>query len=198
MTALRFTETMTGFVALDEDDYRKGYEEGRRRGDRLSMRLTLSTPDLDAFQRSSDLTLQVAGTLDYAPLGGRLPVSGTVQQLVELEGDPRRRSMPYRLRFVDGTGRSLALEAVKNVVHDAPRDGWKDTTTLFVLIKDEDQRTIGAGIVNIGFLAFLEQFPTYRVSGGSLLARAVAMPRFYGGFLGRLWDVYGPHLGRRR
>jgi cholesterol oxidase len=198
MTRLRFTETMSGFAALGAQDFQRGYDEGKRAGSRLALRLTLSTDDVDAFISSRDRLLQVTGEIEYAPLGGKLPTRGTVNQLIDVGGDRRRKSMPYRLDFTDAKGRPLVLSAVKNVANDAGFDAWKDTTTLYVSLSDPGGGQVGAGIVYISFLAFAGQFPTYRVSGGSAFGRALAVPRFYGSFLAKLWEVYGFHQGDRR
>jgi cholesterol oxidase len=196
MTELRFTETMRGYVGLGEEDCRRGYEQGRRSGTPLFMRLHLVTPDLDAFLRSRDRLLNVHGEISYAPLGERMPASGTVNQLIDVGGDPRRKSMPYRLEFSDADGRQLVLSAIKDVVNEAGFDVWRDTTTLNVRILGEDRSTtIAAGILHISLPAFLRQFPSYRLSGGSVLQRILAFPRFYGAFVAKLWEVYGP---RRR
>ena len=193
MIKLRFGETMTGYVGLGEDEFQRGYEVGRRRGSPLSMRLDLVTRDLDAFLRSHDRLMEVTGEISYAPLGGRLAAAGVVNQLIDVGGDRRRKSMPYRLQFADADGRQLVLSAVKDVVNDRGFDAWRDTTTLNVHILDEGGReTVAAGIVRIGFLAFLRQFPSYRVSGGSADERLLAVPRFYGAFMAKLWEVYGP------
>jgi cholesterol oxidase len=198
MIELRFTETMRGYVGLGEEDFQRGYEQGRRSGTPLSMRLDLVTHDLDAFLRSRERLLTVNGEISYAPLGGQLPASGTVNQLIDVGGDRRHKSMPYRLEFTDADGRSLVLSAVKDVVDDPGFDVWRDTTTLKVQILGEGgSTTIAAGILHISVPAFLRQFPSYRLAGGSALERLVAIPRFYGAFLAKLWEAYGPRSRAR-
>ena len=196
MISLRFTETMRGYVALGERDFERGYELGRRLGTALSMRLDLAAADLDAFLGSRDRTLDVAGEVSFPPLGVDLPASGTVNQLIGMRGPLPRETMPYRLELADPDGRRLTLAARKTVFDD--RDAWQETTTLYVhLLREPDGEPIAAGIVRIGLLAFLRQFPTYRLSGGTRLQRLCAFPRFYGSFLARLWRVYRPRLRGR-
>ena len=115
MIALRFTEWLEGRVALGET----ACEIGAWSGEPLALQLTLSTSDLEKFDASADRLLQVEGEIRYRPLGGRLSVRGTVNQLVD-------------------------------------------------------------------------------VAGGSWLARRLAPLRFYSGFIGKLWQVYGIDPGRRR
>ena len=195
MIALRFTEWLEGRVALGET----ACEIGAWSGEPLALQLTLSTSDLEKFDASADRLLQVEGEIRYRPLGGRLAVRGTVNQLVDVAGDPRRKSMPYRLEFTAADGRPIVLSGVKWVIHERSLDAWKDTTTLYVLLQDAGSNAvIGAGIVYIGLLGFLRQFTTYHVAGGSWLARRLAPLRFYSGFLGKLWQVYGIDPGRRR
>ena len=191
MIALHFTEWVDGFVALGEEDCKRGFAAAKREGLRMSIRLELSTVDLDAFTKSAERLLRVHGEISHPLLGNKLATRGTVNQLIDVEGDPRHKTMPYRLEFTDSKGRKLVLSGLKRV--DPPlRDAWKDTTTIDVLILEAGQ-TIGAGIVYIRFLPFLRQFTTYRCSGGTFLGRAVAPVRFYASFLAKLWDVYGLH-----
>jgi cholesterol oxidase len=193
--SLRFTETMKGYVALGERDFERGYAEGRRLGTPLSMRLDLAAGDLEAFLRSRDRTLEIVGEVCFPPLG-TLPATGTVNQLIGVRGRLPREAMPYHLELSDADGRRLRLAARKTVFDE--HGAWQETTTLYVhLLRDGDREPIAAGIVRIGLLAFLRQFPTYRLSGGSRLQRLRAFPRFYGSFLARLWRVYGfPLAGR--
>lgn len=198
MIALRFSETMAGYVAIGQQDFQRGYDEGRRSNTPMSMRLTLTAPDLDAFLRSNTRTLDVSGVISCPPFGQEMAATGTVEQLVAIAGDPRRgESMPYRLQFAADDGRRLMLAARKTV--DAELDAWQETTTLYTHVIDAvASDVIAAGILHISFLQFLGQFPTYKLTGGSPLRRLLAFPRFYGSFLGRLWQVYGPRLGGRR
>jgi hypothetical protein len=158
------------------------------------MRLTLSTEDLAAFIRSRPRLLVGAGELTRSPFAEPRPVEGSVNQLIDVPGEPRRKTMPYRLKLDDGQGRELVLSATK-FVNPPFRRSWKDTTTLYVLLLEGDT-TIGAGIMKISFPAFLRQFTTYSCSGGTILHRLVAPVRFYLAFLGRLWEVYGVRLRR--
>lgn len=193
MIELRFTETMRGYVGLGEDDVRRGSELGRRDGTSMSMRLDLVTRDLEAFLRSRDRLLEVTGEISYPPLGERLRAAGTVNQLIDVGGDRRHKSMPYRLEFALPDGTSFVLSAVKDVVNDPGFDVWRDTTTLMVHVAEEGGGTRAAGILHIGFLAFLRQFPSYRVRGGSGVEHLLAVPRFCGSFASKLYEVYGPH-----
>ena len=188
-TGLRFTEWMDGFVALGENDCEAGYVAGKQTGSRLALRLTLSLQDLRAWIRSRERLLHGEGVLTHSPLGNDITVRGSVNQLIGVPGDRRRKTMPYELELIDAGGRPLTLRATK-YVNPPLRRSWKDTTTLYVLIV-EGNATIGAGIVKISFPLFLRQFLTYRCWGGTFLRRRSAPFRFYAAFIGRLWEVYG-------
>jgi cholesterol oxidase len=193
VTSLRFTEWMRGFAALDETCPERGWEAGRSAGTPLALQLELSTTDVDSFIRSHERKLIADGTASFAPLDPNLWLHGHVNQLGD-PGNTRHKTMPYVLYGTTADGRALTLRLVKRV--DPPlRDSWKDTTTLYVTIK-EGGKTIGAGIVHISLPGFLRQFTTYHCAGGSRVARALAPPRFYAAFFGRLWDVYGLRLGK--
>jgi hypothetical protein len=97
----------------------------------------------------------------------------------------------------------MTMAGVKRIEHGAGIPNiWADTTTLFVtLYRGEVDRAgeavaevIARGIIRIGFFDFLQQLTTFRSEGPTLAARSLAMARFGGLFLGKLWDVYGRDL----
>jgi cholesterol oxidase len=110
--------------------------------------------------------------------------------------------MRYRM-LVRGPGGPMTIAGVKRVEHEeGTADIWEDTTTLHVTLYRGDvdradeaaAEVLARGIIRIGFLDFLQQLTTFRADGPTLAARAAAMARFGGLFLGKLWDVYGGDL----
>jgi cholesterol oxidase len=203
--ALRFTETMTGHVALGETDPQRGYEQGRRDGTVLTFRLTISTDDVDRFVREPAHQGVAEGWVECEALGGRLPVEhGEFNLFVEVS--PRVRTMHYRLWFADTAGHPLTLRAHKTVTDDPGVDAWADTTTLFteilighVVPADDAGATVtAAGILRIKPLHFARQLTTFRTTGGSVRDRAGGMASFGSFFMGQLWRVYAARLTSRR
>lgn len=198
-SGLRFTEKMTGYVALGETDALQGHRLGLRDDTRLTFRLTISTDDVRRMVNDREHSAAAEGWIDCDALGGRLAVERGEFNLFVADA-PRRRQMLYRLWFADGAGHRLTLRAHKMVDDDAGLDAWADTTTLFtqVLIghvdvaNDADAVVTAAGVLRIRPLDFARQLTTFRASGPSVRDRASALALFGGFFFGQLWRVYGP------
>ncbi len=196
--ALRFTETMTGPVALGETDPVRGAEVGRREGTALTFRLTIETEDVDRFVADRAHLADATGWVECEALGGRFPVErGEFNLFVEEpEGG---RTMRYRLWFTDAAGHPLTLRAHKRVTDDPGLDVWADTTTLYTQLLlghvaesgDPDAVVTAAGVLRIPLLSFARQLTTFRTRGVTLGDRASALVTFQSFFIGQLWRAYG-------
>jgi predicted acylesterase/phospholipase RssA len=199
--SLRFTEVMKGFVFFGEDDFDRGYHEGRRADSRLSVHLTIAIDGVNRFVIDPDHEATVTGEIDCPPLGGRFPVEGGVFNLLSDEGDPRDKRMLYRLFFHDADGRKLTLAGHKEVRDDPGHDLYADTTTLLTHIllghiatNDGEADIVGAGIIRIHLIDFLHQLTTFRSDGATAAEQMSAVGRFGRLFLGSLWDVYAARV----
>ncbi len=69
-------------------------------------------------------------------LGGQLPVErGDFNLFVDVDRDPHRKRMLYRLHFADANGHPLTLTGFKVVEDDPGIDSiWGDTSTLFTRV----------------------------------------------------------------
>ncbi|MFH8409220.1 GMC oxidoreductase [Streptomyces sp. NPDC018019] len=181
-TALTFAEVMRG--ALTD-------------GPALTLRLTITVDDVDAFIDSPDHRAAARGAVDCEPLGGRLPVRQGWFNLFVPSGLPGRRRMLYHLHLDGPRGHLLTLTGRKEVGDDPGFDLWADTTTLAVEIHrgrhepgDEPRSApLCSGVVRVGRLDFVRQLATMRTTGAAPLAGLVRFGRF---FAGELWDAYGP------
>ena len=200
-STLAFTEDMRGFVMPGEADYDDGFRRARKEGLRLSVHLTITVDDVDAFVTSPQHAARITGHVSSDTLGDKLPVEDGTFQLFVDRGQPSRKEMRYRLYFRDGDGRPLTLVGTKVVVDDVGADIWSDTTTLYTSIRpghvdpadDDSVDVAAAGIISIHLLDFLHQLTTFRV-GGPVAARPAALSRFGTLFLGKLWDVYARRI----
>jgi cholesterol oxidase len=200
-TSLAFTERMRGYVALGATDPAEGAATGRHHGQRLTVDLTITATDVDAFVTDPGHLARAEGTVDCDLLGGRLPVERGWFNLFTPDGE-RGRRMLYRLLFADGGGNPLTLLGEKLVRDDPGADVWRDTSTLYVRVVEghvppggsdsaADARTVAAGIITIHLPDFLKQLTTFRTRGPN---PAKAMEAFGRLFLGELFDVYGASL----
>ncbi|HVE45672.1 MAG TPA: FAD-dependent oxidoreductase [Acidimicrobiales bacterium] len=197
-TAIEFTEEMKGYVTFGEDDFHRGFEQGRRNDNFLMFHLTIETDDVERFVADPAHLADARGWVECEALGGRLPVERGVFNLFVETSDPDRTNMLYRLFFADGAGHPLTFVGFKDVKDDRGLDLWRDTTTLFTRVlrghvepgHDGDAEVVASGIITIHLLDFLEQLTTFRAHGPSTSARAEALGDFGRLFLGKLWDTY--------
>jgi predicted acylesterase/phospholipase RssA len=191
-TALRFTETMAGFMAAGDADPVEGARAGRERGSRVRVRFTIHIDGLRRFLVDPRHAARVTGEVTSGLIGGTRRVdSGTFTQFV-FDRDPAFRKMIYRASFRDATGRQLTLEGEKHVPDaSAAFHPWRDTTTLFTRLVEEHEdgtRTVAAsGVLRITPLALLRQVLTFRASGGR---GPTLVLRYFAFFLGVAARVY--------
>jgi cholesterol oxidase len=200
--SLQFTERMTGAFSFAETDYRTGYEDGQKAGNRLAFLLTIGTDDVAAFVADPEHGAVARGYVECDSLGGRLPVQqGTFDLFVD-EGAAVRH-MLYRLYFADGTGRPLTLAGFKDVRPGPLTAVWPETSTLYsrilaghVPVADGGSETtdgvVGSGILRIRPADFAWQLTTFRVHGPAWAGRVRAFDAFGQLFMSELWQVFNP------
>jgi cholesterol oxidase len=200
---LRFTETMRGHWSPgDGADYEAAERQGRAQGCELSFTLTIVTRDLEAMLTQPDHRARTTGTVT-APVLSPDPLAvsdGTFQLMVR---DPDRvgvRQMRYRMTLRATDGRVFGFSGFKDIRDNPGADIWKDTTTLYVTLRDgagDAGPVLGRGVLHIRPDDFQRQLTTMEVlNAGSLGERLEAQVRFGRFFAGALQDVYGGVLAR--
>jgi cholesterol oxidase len=193
-SGLRFTEKMKGFAALHVDDPRAGFSRGKEDRDRLMFELTISVDDIDRFVAEPERQGSAAGYVECDLLGGRLEVErGWFNLFVEAD-DPDQRRMLYRLWLTGPGGNPMTFAGVKEVRDEGGLDVWRDTSTLYVTVRDghlppgdDEGDVVAAGIITIHVPDFMRQLTTFRTWGDDPVR---ALDEFGALFLGQLWDVY--------
>lgn len=197
--SVAFTEEMKGFVTFGEDDFDRGYREGKRMDTGLMFHLTITAEDLDGFIADPDHVGSAVGYVRCDALGGDRPVQhGIFNLFVNPGGDKRDKRMLYRLHFTDGEDHPLTMTGFK-VVEDNPGidNVWADTSTLFTRVlaghveagDDESAEVVASGVLHIEPLDFAKQLTTFDTEPDG---RLDAVARFGALFAGNLWEVYGP------
>lgn len=203
-TSLAFTEDMKGFATPGATDHQAGFDAGKRQGHECMFHLTIRIADVAAFLQDPTYEASAEGWVEFAPLGGRLPVVRGAFNLFVEEDDPTRRRMLYRLFLAGPDGEPLTLTGYKDIHDDPGFDVWKDTSTLYTQLRrghggpheEDDAEILASGVLHILKLDFARQLTTFRTEGPTAQARARAMADFGRLFLGELWQLYGPELGR--
>jgi len=196
--SLEFTEKMRGFVTFGEDDFDKGFRQGKKDRTDLMFHLTILMDDIERFVSDEQHPGTIVGHVQCDALGGKLPVSRGWFNLFVEDGDHgERKLMKYRLFMEDGEHHPITLSGFKEVENDPGIDLWPDTSTLFTHIYkghvepegDDDAEIVATGILHIRPTDFAVQMTTLRVEPPH---RVDAIGRFGALFAGDLWEVYGP------
>ncbi len=179
---IAFTERMFGFASASQNDKLDGsprtegrysafetcYFEGRKSGETVDVTLDVTVPNLGEFLEDQEFNAEVAGTLVVR--GGRpLRGTGTVQILPQGPSSSQRL-FRYALSFEREAGLPpLTLTGHKRVRDEPGQDEWKDTTSLFFWLRDQDPKSAQPllhGVMRVSLDEFLfEQLPSMEVTG---------------------------------
>jgi len=180
-SALRFTETLSGYMAAAED-HEAGYRAGRAAGARAHYRATARIDDLESFLRDPQHGADMTGVVDVAGLGRGMPIEeGRIELFCRRED---HKVIAYHLPFRQGERRYL-LRGEKYIQDDPGFDVWKDMTTLYAELVDlsaapggrqTPAAPIAVGILRIGPLSAMRMLFTFR--GAGLRGTANATLRF--------------------
>jgi len=197
---LEFTEKMRGFVTFGEDDYDKGFRQGKKAKTACMFHVTVYMEDVERFMKDRNHPGTITGHVECDALGGRLEVQqGWFNLFVDGDEDgEEHKYMKYRLLIADGEGHPITLNGYKDVHDDRGFDVWSDTTTLFTHIlaghvtpHDDDAaaEVVATGILHVLPADFAVQCTTFRVHPPH---RVDALGRFGALFAGSLWEAFGP------
>jgi hypothetical protein len=195
---LSFNEVMAGGFTLGATDPVAGGQAGRRAGTRLAMHARVAIPSLAPFVDDPDHRGRLDGHIEFAPLGGPFPADTGVVKLFAPTDDPNLKLMVYRMTF-RLNGAAYCLDGAKHVRRQPVLHAWRDTTTLYCrLYQNEEPRgtVIGAGTLYLTPLALARQLTTFRTIGSPSIGAAIStLARFGRFFAGEVIDTY---LRRRR
>ncbi len=193
---ISFRETMSGGFALGATDPQAGQEQGDNARTRLSLHATITIDDLDRFIADPEHPGNIAGSVDFAPLGTNLQSTSGVFNLFSPTSDPTTKYMVYEMGFRAG-GEDYYLAGHKNVRNDHGLDFWRDTTTLFTTLHRGTGKSgpiAGAGILSLGLNELRKMTGTFEVLHSTSAGRsAETLARFGKFFLGEMWDTYVLH-----
>jgi hypothetical protein len=200
MSALSFSERMSGWISFDELSYNQAMVAGRRAGRTCEQRLTIRIDDLDRFVSEPDHLAEASGSVFCEELGGELMAERGWFNLFVADGSKRHRRMLYRLFLRDGEGRPLTLSGFKDIQHVRNLDGWGDTSRLLVRIlrghheqePEGDAETVATGILHVSKAGFAKMLASMRGTAGPAGIESIA--QFEGHFTKQMVDVFA-HRG---
>jgi cholesterol oxidase len=202
--SVEFTEKMRGFITFGEEDYDKGFRQGKKSKTKCMFHVTPRMDDIERFVAEPAHEGSITGHVQCDALGGELAViQGWFNLFVDDDEDgEERKLMKYRLWLEDGEGHEITLNGFKEAKDDPGFDIWSDTTTLFTHILaghvspgpanevgDAGEEIIATGILHVLPADFAVQMTTFRVDPAH---RVDALALFGKLFLGSLWDTWKP------
>ncbi len=173
MAGIKFSETLTGFFLEDTSDFKRGYEVGKKRGNRIEIRVTNSAEDLDGFINDPSHQAKLEGVIDYGNQGKNLPTRNGVFNLFKLDQEAGMRKLIYSFEFSSESGEPYLFYGEKQVHKDAgflmlAQDIKDDMTALFTTIYhgNTKERPAGAGILkfNLRIKRIVELFGSAAVT----------------------------------
>ena len=185
---------MKGYFVLGESDPETGKEKGESNDSELAMHASINIRDLDAFIADPDHLGEIAGTVDFPPLGESIPATHGVFNLFSPADEPDTKYMIYELA-IEHDGQPYYLAGRKIVRDDPGFDLWSDTTTLYTKLHkgtDTSGDVVGAGVLSLGIAELAKLVKTLKAtSTDSTGEGARTVLKFGKFFMGNLWDSYG-------
>ena len=197
-TRLRFTEEMKGYVAPGLIEYEPGRAAAETAGQRLMIHLTITLDGVRRFIADPDRAGTAEGWIEWATWPGRIAVDEGTFSLFTDDGDPTVKWMRYRLYAHDPADTPVTISGFKRVRDDPGMDVWSDTSTLYTrifqghvtLAQEMSAKVVGAGVINVHLLDFLQQLTTFDVQAASEVERLAILAEFGRFFMGKLWTLY--------
>ena len=164
---LRFSETMSGYLAEGVGDFEEGGKKGQVQGNTLSFDAAIEIECVSDFIKLSGQEAKMRGTVSYKPLGQNLPINDGVFTLFKPDAASGTRQMTYSFWFTGNDGTDYSLYGYK-VIHDDPgMDVLEDMTRLFTRIYKGRQihgAPIGSGILTFRLLDFPSMLASFEVT----------------------------------
>lgn len=192
-----FTETMRGFISLDEKaDFKKGYDEGEKNNSPFDFTLTIQSQDVEAFDADSNHKAELIGTVN-CPALSKYPITaidGVFNLFVKRDEKGIVKLMKYGMKLNTYEGSSYFFYGYKEIKDDKGFDMWSDTTTLFITVYegiDDKSNVKGKGILKIEIGDFIKQLKTMKAIHGDTTKESIsAVTKFGKLFAGEVWETY--------
>lgn len=164
---LRFSETMSGFLAEGVEDFEEGEKRGQEQGNTLSFDVTIEIESVSDFIKLSGQEAKMSGTVSYKALGDRLPIQEGIFSLFKPDAASGKRQMAYSFWFTGNDGNDYLLHGYK-VIHDDPGiDVLEDMTRLFTRLyrgRRKDGTLAGSGVLYFKMLDLPSMLSSFEVT----------------------------------
>jgi uncharacterized protein (DUF362 family) len=164
---LRFSETMSGYLADGVEGFEEGEKKGQEQGNSLSFDVTIEIEGVSDFVKLSGQEAKMTGTVSYKPLGQGLPIKEGLFTLFKPDAASGKRRMTYSFGFTGKDGADYSLYGYK-VIHDDPGiDVLDDMTKLFTRLyrgRRKGGTPAGSGILYFKLLDLPSMLSSFEVT----------------------------------
>ncbi len=202
---VEFTETMRGFMTkgVDDDNYQKGFDDGKLNNNPLEFTLTIMSNDVYTMIEDPGHIAGIVGTVS-APLLSAEPLTALEGEFNLFVNDPNNvdtKLMKYNMKLYSEEGQMYFFSGYKFVHHDMGHlDMWPDTSTLYVTIYEGEDTTgeiFGQGILHILPKDLAKQMTTIKAINASSVKEALKATAAFGMYFSKaVWEVYGGVFAR--
>jgi uncharacterized protein (DUF362 family) len=193
---LRFSETMSGYLAEGIVDFEEGEKKGREQDNTLSFNAAIEIESVSDFIELSGQEAKMSGTISYKPLGQNLPIRDGVFTLFKPDPASGTRQMTYFFSFTGSDGKDYFLHGHKIIRDDPGVDVLEDMTRLFTRIYHGGRingTPIGSGILTFRLLDFPSMLASFEVTNTlSPITKLRAISAFAKFCYGEIRETYLP------
>jgi uncharacterized protein (DUF362 family) len=195
---LRFSETMSGYVAEGAEGFEEGEKRGREQDNKLSFDVTIEIKSVTDFVKLSGQEAKMSGKVSYKPLGEGLPIQDGVFTLFKPDSASGTRQMTYSFWFTGKDGADYSLYGFK-VIHDDPGfDALEDMTKLFTRLfrgRQKGGTLVGSGVLRFKMLDLPSMLSSFEVTNTiSPIAKIRTISTFVQFCYGAVKETYLPGL----
>ena len=195
---LRFSETMSGYLAEGVEGFEEGEKKGQEQDNRFSFDVTIEIESVSDFVKLSGQEAKMSGRVSYKPLGEGLPIQEGVFTLFKADAASGTRQMTYSFWFTGKDGADYSLYGYK-VIHDDPgMDALEDMTKLFTRLSRGRQKggtLVGSGLLRFKMLDLPAMLSSFEVTNThSLITRFRTISTFVQFCYGAVKETYLPRL----
>src|SRR4030042_3041695 len=128
---LRFSETMSGYVAEGVVDFEEGERKGQEQDNSLSFDVAIEIESVSDFIKLSGREAKMSGTSAYKPRGQNLPIKYGVFTLFKPDQASGTRQMVYSFPFIGSDGNDYFLHGYKIINDDPGSDVLEESNRVF-------------------------------------------------------------------
>jgi uncharacterized protein (DUF362 family) len=188
LNTFEMTETMWGYVAEGTDSCEKGYEQGKRDGNKLQYGVTLRIDNFKQFQSPSNRRAVMTGWVTCKNLyGEKLPIDNGEYGLYVIDPKTGQRRITYKFDFTAKDGTRYHFSSFKTIIHEPwSNDILEDQTTSFATISridDGGQSVAASGIIHYHVETFASMLGSIRVPGEDSIGNRMKMATKFFGFV---------------